>query len=244
MKILRYKKVSSTQDIAKKLAEKNVKEAIVIAKEQTHGRGRYERTWFSPFGGLWFSILLRPNINPIDSIKLMALAGLVIVKAIRDFTSLSAFIKWPNDIYINNKKVCGILIESSIEDSKLKYVIVGIGLNVNNSFSNTCDYSLKDVTSLRDELGKVIDKEALFKVILKKFKELYDSFLNKEFNKIFDEYKKYSLIINKNVLIKSNNKLIKCKVLDIGKDYSLIVKKYNGEISRLSCEKIFKIDFL
>ncbi|MEM2083794.1 MAG: biotin--[acetyl-CoA-carboxylase] ligase [Nitrososphaerota archaeon] len=244
MKILRYKKVSSTQDIAKKLAEKNVKEAIVIAKEQTHGRGRYERTWFSPIGGLWFSILLRPNINPIDSIKLMALAGLVIVKAIRDFTSLSAFIKWPNDIYINNKKVCGILIESSIEDSKLKYVIVGIGLNVNNSFSNTCDYSLKDVTSLRDELGKVIDKEALFKVILKKFKELYDSFLNKEFNKIFDEYKKYSLIINKNVLIKSNNKLIKCKVLDIGKDYSLIVKKYNGEISRLSCEKIFKIDFL
>lgn len=244
MKILRYKKVSSTQDIAKKLAEKNVKEAIVIAEEQTCGRGRYGRTWFSPIGGLWFSILLRPNINPIDSIKLMVLTELAVTKAIRDFTNLPAFIKWPNDVYINNKKVCGILIESSIENNKLKYVIIGIGLNTNNSFSNIPDYSLKDITSLRDEIGKIIDKEALFKLILKKFKELYNSFLNKEFNKIFNEYKKYSLIINKDVLIRKNDELIKCKVLDIEEDYSLLVKKSNGEITKFPYEEIFKINFL
>jgi len=166
MKIIKFKKVSSTQDIAKKLAEKNIREAIVLAEEQTSGRGRYGRAWFSPIGGLWFSILLRPNIDPMDSIKLMALTGLAITKAIRDFTHLPAFIKWPNDVYINDKKVCGILIESSIEDNRLKYIIIGIGLNVNNSFSNISPNILKNITSLRSELGKFIDKEALFKICL------------------------------------------------------------------------------
>lgn len=243
MKILKFKKVTSTQDIAKRLAEKNSEEAIIIAEEQTHGRGRYGRMWFSPCGGLWFSILLRPNIKPLDSIKLIALAGLAVTKAIRDFTSLPAFIKWPNDVYINNKKVCGILIESCIENNELKYVIIGIGLNVNISFSNIPNYLLKDVTSLRSEVGKTIDKETLFKVILKKFKELYNSFLNKGFDKILEEYKKYSLIINRDILIIKGNELIKCKVLDIDKDYSLIVKKDNGEISKFSYEEISKIDF-
>ncbi len=242
MKIIKFKKVPSTQDIAKKLAEKNIKEAIVLAEEQTSGRGRYGRIWFSPIGGLWFSILLRPNIDPMDSIKLMALAGLAITKAIRDFTHLPAFIKWPNDVYINDKKVCGILIESSIENNRLKYVIIGIGLNVNNSFSNIPSNILKNITSLRSELGKVIDKEALFKVILKKFKELYNSFINKNFNKIIEEYKKYSLIINKDILIKRNNEIMKCKVLDIGEDYSLIVK-INNEIIKFSYDEILKIDF-
>jgi len=213
MKIVKFKKVSSTQDIAKKLAERNIKEVIVVAEEQTSGRGRYGRTWFSPIGGLWFSILLRPNIVPMDSIKLMALAGLAITKAIRDFTHLPALIKWPNDVYINDKKICGILIESSIEDNRLKYIIIGIGLNVNNSFSDVPPNILKNITSLRSELGKVIDKEALFKIILKKFKKLYNSFINENFNKIIEEYKKYSFIINKDILIKKNNEIIKCKVL-------------------------------
>jgi BirA family biotin operon repressor/biotin-[acetyl-CoA-carboxylase] ligase len=244
MKIVKFKKVSSTQDIAKKLAERNIKEVIVVAEEQTSGRGRYGRTWFSPIGGLWFSILLRPNIVPMDSIKLMALAGLAITKAIRDFAHLPALIKWPNDVYINDKKICGILIESSIEDNRLKYIIIGIGLNVNNSFSDVPPNILKNITSLRSELGKVIDKEALFKIILKKFKKLYNSFINENFNKIIEEYKKYSFIINKDILIKKNNEIIKCKVLDIGDDYSLIVKKHNGEITKFSYEEISKIDFL
>jgi BirA family biotin operon repressor/biotin-[acetyl-CoA-carboxylase] ligase len=178
----------------------------------------------------------------MDSIKLMALTGLAITKAIRDFTHLPAFIKWPNDVYINDKKVCGILIESSIEDNRLKYIIIGIGLNVNNSFSNISPNILKNITSLRSELGKFIDKEALFKIILKRFKELYNSFINKNFNKIIEEYKKYSLIINKDILIKKNNEIIKCKVLDIGEDYSLIVK-INNEIIKFSYDGILKIDF-
>ncbi|MEM4650062.1 MAG: biotin--[acetyl-CoA-carboxylase] ligase, partial [Candidatus Bathyarchaeia archaeon] len=116
-KILWFKTVDSTNNIAKKLAEEGFEEGtIIVAETQTKGRGRYRRTWFSPKGGLWFSIILRPEMSPNEVFKLNFLTTLSIVKAINDLYNLKAEIKWPNDVLINGKKVCGVLNETKIKD--------------------------------------------------------------------------------------------------------------------------------
>ncbi|MGB9167979.1 MAG: biotin--[acetyl-CoA-carboxylase] ligase [Nitrososphaeraceae archaeon] len=193
--IRRYKKISSTQDLALFLIN-NSKETgnshhnglVIVSDEQTAGKGRAERKWVSNTGGLWFSIMvIKPNIPASNTNLIQMLSATSVCETINALTNLNAKIKWPNDILINSKKVAGILLDVGIKDSKIDYLVIGIGINVNtNSIATRNELEKKrkyehentkktnnhltlDVTSLKDELNnQKLDKLKILKDILEK----------------------------------------------------------------------------
>lgn len=165
MKIKRYKCVSSTNTLAKKL--KPEPWLVVLAQEQTAGYGRKKNYWFSPKGGLYFSIIL-PKSTIDDLQTLTLLAAFVVAKVIKERFKMEPFIKLPNDVYLNQKKIAGILTETVV-GSDVKFSIMGIGLNTN---IDTFPKELENIaTSLKIELGKRIDNEKVLKEIVKYIKK-------------------------------------------------------------------------
>ncbi|UCE72892.1 MAG: biotin--[acetyl-CoA-carboxylase] ligase, partial [Methanomassiliicoccales archaeon] len=121
--VLRYDSVDSTNAVARKLGSEGVEEGtVILANTQTKGIGRLNRTWVSPKGGLWFSIILRPNIRPSEATKLTLMAGSVVAKTLKALYDLNARIKWPNDVLINGKKICGILNEMRTSGDDIDYL--------------------------------------------------------------------------------------------------------------------------
>jgi len=165
MKIKRYKCVSSTNTLAKKL--KPEPWLVILAQEQTAGYGRKKNYWFSPRGGLYFSIIL-PKSTIDDLQTLTLLAAFVVAKVIKERFKMEPFIKLPNDVYVNQKKIAGILTETVV-GSDVKFSIMGIGLNTN---IDTFPKELENIaTSLKIELGKKIDNEKVLKEIVKYIKK-------------------------------------------------------------------------
>ena len=165
---------------------------VIIAETQTEGKGRFDRKWVSPPGGLWFSIILQPEIGLDIFSKITLLSAAVLVEIIADnYLSLeeSKFlhVKWPNDIYYKDKKFAGILAESEKLDNK-NYLIVGIGINVNNNIANKLEGGRKSfkATSLKSILGLYIDRNDLLLKILTNFEKNYISFTDGvDFKSIF-----------------------------------------------------------
>ncbi len=134
MILVRYKRVASTNNTAKVLANRGAREwTVVFAEVQTRGRGRSGRKWQSPRGGLWFSVILRPKISPGNVAMLQFFASNATRKAIMEETGIEAGTKWPNDIIFEKRKMAGLLVESKSEGNQVSFVVVGIGLNVNQS---------------------------------------------------------------------------------------------------------------
>ncbi|NLK22169.1 MAG: biotin--[acetyl-CoA-carboxylase] ligase [Epulopiscium sp.] len=230
-KVYHYDKIDSTNKEAKKLASKGEKEGIVVvAEEQLLGKGRLGRTWSSPTGvGIWMSIILRPEISPIDASKVTLIAGLAVCRGIESVTGLKSQIKWPNDIIINNKKVCGILTEMSAEIEKINYIILGIGMNV-NTYSFPEDIMNK-ATSLKIEGKKNYDRKDILQQILVEFEKNYDDFIkNNNMDKVLREYKRNCLTLGKDVKIIERAGEFTGKALDVSKEGELIVQKENGEM--------------
>lgn len=171
--ILKFKKIPSTQTKLKELIKKGkAKEGtVILAQEQTSGYGRLKRSWYSPPGGLYFSVCL-PKLTIDDLQTLTFLAGMVVAKIIKEKFSLEPFLKLPNDVYLSGKKVCGILTENLIKGKDVLFSIMGIGLNTNiDKFpEDLANY----VTSLKIELGKNIDNEEMLKEILNGLKNQFE----------------------------------------------------------------------
>src|SRR5262249_3328101 len=146
----------STNDVIEKLARDNVKEGVVVfAESQSKGRGRLGRKWVSPpRKGLWFSILLRPHLRPVAVTQITIAAATALFRAIRTQTGVTPEIKWPNDILIHGKKVAGILTELSAEPDRIKHVILGVGIDVNQTAAEFPADFRKIATSLRIESGQ------------------------------------------------------------------------------------------
>ena len=171
-KIYRFNSLSSTMEKSRELAEKGEKEGtVVVAESQSKGRGRWGRDWFSPQGGLYFSLILRPGKKKLIK-PLPILAGLSLKKAIKKITGLDSRMKLPNDILINGKKVAGILMEKT--DS---FLILGIGINTNIKEEQLTEFS---ATSLAQLTGKKIDNEKLLSTFLRDFEEDYFDNFRKE----------------------------------------------------------------
>jgi BirA family biotin operon repressor/biotin-[acetyl-CoA-carboxylase] ligase len=168
-----YSTLPSTQDACRALAEQGAPEGtLVTADEQTAGRGRMGHTWYSPRGqAIYASILLRPALSVQQSSWLTMMAALA-VKATIDAVGAQhtmeaqATIKWLNDINLKGKKVCGILVETSITGDRLDYAIVGIGLNVNTDFDDAPEEVRARATSLKAEFGKELDRDAILQTLL------------------------------------------------------------------------------
>src|SRR2546427_1654228 len=173
LKIIRYKRISSTNTKAKTLAEKRAAEwTVVVSDVQTQGRGRSGRTWKSPKGGLWFSLIIRPKI-PVDRIPVLQfLFANALRKGIEEVYGVQSEVKWPNDIVVGGKKLAGVLIETKISGPELVYAIVGIGLNVNL----TAEQLPTGATSIFLVKKKRFSLEKTLSSILTVLKRYYETF--------------------------------------------------------------------
>ncbi len=164
-----FEQTTSTNDVIEKLARDGVKEGVVVfAESQTSGRGRLGRKWISPERkGLWFSILLRPDLRPQETTQLTVASATALRRAIQSETGLKPEIKWPNDILIGGKKVAGILTELSAELDRVKHVILGIGVDVNLGAGEFPPELRKIATSLKIESGRAIERPELAAAILR-----------------------------------------------------------------------------
>lgn len=229
--IIHLETVDSTNDYLKKINNQVEDGTVVISDEQTKGKGRLSRKWQSKSReGIWMSIILKPEIIPYKAPFITLIAGASIVKALNNL-QVPAKIKWPNDIIINNKKVSGILTELSADIEKTNYIIVGIGINVNNS---EFDRDLKEkATSLYKEHYK-LSKVDIVTEILHELEKLYKDYIDRDCKEeTLKICKEYSAIINKNVyIVKENEKeLVRC--VDINKEGNLIVRDSNNKLKEI-----------
>ncbi|MDO8885656.1 biotin--[acetyl-CoA-carboxylase] ligase [Candidatus Oleimmundimicrobium sp.] len=230
-KIYYFNEISSTNKIAKNEAAKGSPEGtLFVAEKQVKGKGRLGRKWVSPSGGIWFSMVLRPEISPIDASKITILAGIAVAKAIKGETGLKVTLKWPNDIFIDGKKVAGILSEMSAEADKVNFVVVGIGVNANLSLSVFSEELRDKVATLKELLGAEVDRVALFKAILKEFEKVYLSLNEDSFEKALSEWKNLCGMLGKRVKISTLTEEIEGEALDINEQGSLLLKLFSGEI--------------
>lgn len=224
-----YKRETDSTNIqAKRLGEEGTEDGIVVVTEvQTAGKGRRGRSWVSPSGNCYFSVLLRPDIRTEHSSMITLIAALGVVKAIRQVAKLDTMIKWPNDVIANGKKLCGILTESSTDLEYINYVVVGIGINTNQTeFPD----EIKDkASSVRLEKGEKINRAELLAVFLNAFEEYYELFLKTEdLSALLNEYN--SLLINrgKEVKIIEREEERVLKAIGIDKNGGLIVENHDG----------------
>ncbi len=216
-KVYYFNSVDST-NIEAKRAENVPDKSVFIAETQTGGRGRLGRKWTSPSGcGICMSLYLEPEISAGDVSVLTLVAGLSVCRAIK-----GSRIKWPNDVLIGDKKICGILTEMSAEIDRVNRVIVGIGVNVNNEVFGID--LIEKATSLYRETCRKHSREKLAADILSEFFGLYDKFLEKGFEALKDEYAKKCVTLNREVVIIRNGIEQSAYAVDITENGELLVE--------------------
>ena len=232
-KIIRYKNIKSTQIIANNLAKKGMKEGVIILTEkQSCGKGRNNNNWFSPKGGLWLSIILRPK-NKINFTQLFGLIiAYLISLTIKDITKIITTIKLPNDILINKKKVCGILVDSIFKGNKIDYMIIGIGININFRTKILPKEIISNSTTLRDEYGKEIDIDEFLSKLLDNFNEIYQKLITQP-RTALKEITNHGLR-NKLITIRDKNKTLLGKLIEL---------KYNNIEIELPSKEIKQYDY-
>jgi BirA family biotin operon repressor/biotin-[acetyl-CoA-carboxylase] ligase len=207
--------VTSTNTIAKELASKGAREGtVIIAREQTEGRGRMGRTFYSPgSSGIYFTIILRPRLNLEDSMLITTAAAVAVCKAIETIAKVKASIKWVNDIFVEGKKVCGILTEASInfESGGLEYAVVGIGINI-----ETKDFP-EDIRKVagsvfQDKPGNTPVTSMLVAEVLNNLAECMDSLAEKSY---LEEYRRRSFLLSKNILVLKGKEVIPAKAINL-----------------------------
>ncbi|OIP42270.1 biotin--[acetyl-CoA-carboxylase] ligase [Candidatus Desantisbacteria bacterium CG2_30_40_21] len=216
-----FEEVPSTQDILRTLIVSGSPEGtIVISETQTEGRGQLGREWISPEGGLWFSIALIPPFGPEVAPQITLLAAFSIVQAISDIVGLSAMIKWPNDIFINGKKVAGILGEMSSHRVAIRYIALGIGINVNILLEKLPPYA----TSLQNEAQRKIPLEELLASILNHFENNYRIFKeSKDMSPFQEKINEMLLYRGEMVKVTSLQEIIQGTVVGVYQDGRLII---------------------
>lgn len=229
-----FDSLSSTNIKAKEIATKSQEGIIVIAEEQTKGRGRLGRNWLSPKGkGIWMSIILKPKVDPIKVAKITLIGAAAVNQGLKDI-GIKSYIKWPNDIVIDGKKVCGILTEMSCELNMINYVIMGIGINVNLDKEDFSKDLIDIATSLKSIAGEKIDRKRLLAYILNNFEKLYIPFKEEgDISKTIKICKENSILIEKEVRIIMGDTQKIGKVLDIDDKGQLVVKYTDGKIEEI-----------
>jgi BirA family biotin operon repressor/biotin-[acetyl-CoA-carboxylase] ligase len=228
-----YRQVSSTQATAKILAAQGATEGtVVIAESQLNGRGRIGRAWVSPPGGIYLSIILRPNIKPSEALRFPLITGVGVVQAIEKVTKIKPRLKWPNDILLQGKKVGGILTELSAEVDRLNYIVIGIGINANNPKSLFPEELQGIATSLTEECGEQISRVKLVQAILVELEALYEDLKISGFQPIREKWKGLSDIIGSRVRISSGGEEVEGEAIDIDQDGALILRKADDSQER------------
>lgn len=228
--------IDSTNNRARELALEGADEGtLIIAETQLEGRGRLSRSWISPRGkGIWMSLILKPDLSPDQAPHITAIAAVAIRKALNRATGLDIGIKWPNDIIIDGKKVCGILTEMHADIDRIYYVVVGIGINVNMTQEDFPVELSSTATSLRIALGRNLDRRQLIALIMEEIEEIYYTYLeNRDFKQILDLCRQYSVTLNRPVKVIGRDTSFEGFAVDFDEDGSLLVKKDDGNIIKV-----------
>ncbi|HLH52252.1 MAG TPA: biotin--[acetyl-CoA-carboxylase] ligase [Verrucomicrobiae bacterium] len=230
-----FEQTTSTNDVIEKLAQDGVPEGIVVfAESQTAGRGRLGRRWVSPARkGLWFSVLLRPNIRPSAATQMTVAAATALRHAIESETQLKSEIKWPNDILISGKKVAGILTELSAELDRVKYLIVGIGVDVNLGPDDLPNELKSQATSLQIESGKPVARVELAAAILRELEKVYQQVLDGDFATVADEWEHHCSTLGRRLVIQLGDRRVSGRAEALGEDGALLLRTEHGHLERI-----------
>lgn len=229
--VIHYESIDSTNIQAKELGKTGLNDVLLVADYQSHGRGRLNKSFYSPKDGLYFSLLFKPQCTVEESQFITILAGVIFSETLEELYNVKIDIKWLNDLYINKKKVCGILAEGVLStSSSYDYMILGIGLNLKKP-----DYlpdEIKDIyTSLDEVTDEILIREDILNLFIRKFYQALED-LNDIHDDIINKYKSRCFMINKSITIKQTHR--KYLVKDIDFWGHLIVEDEDGNLSSLN----------
>ena len=230
-KLLMLDVLESTSQTLRELAQDGEPEGtVVVAEEQRAGHGRLGRGWASPKGGLWFSVLLRPQVAPADAQKLTLMAGVAVALALRKHLGLEARLKWPNDVLVSGKKLCGILAESR-SNEKLEYVILGIGMNANFLVSALPEELRQSAITVREVLRRTVDRLALMRAILNELDAGYGAFCAGDKGEIVARWKELSETLGRKVRVETGTGIVEGVAEDVDARGALVVRTPDGAVT-------------
>ena len=248
MDIRYFEKLESTNNKAKALAgdkvmsDENVEEKLtltpgegmlVLAEEQTGGRGRLGRSWYAPYGkGVWMSILLRPQVRLEIVYQMTMVTAVAVLRAVRSVCGIVLDIKWPNDLQYGGKKLCGILTEMSAEADRVNYVVVGMGINTAPAGDLIPVEIQQQVTSLSEITGEAVDRVKLAQEILWELENCYESWLAGGFTSLLDEWKIYCNSLHRQVTVKTLSEVYTGWAENVDSDGALLLKLDSGELKK------------
>jgi len=226
--IVYHDAVGSTMDEAFRLGvEGAVEGTVVCAESQTKGRGRLGRIWSSPKGkGVYLSLILRPKLSPIEVSKLTLLCAVSVCEALRNISGIPVVIKWPNDLLVDEKKLVGILTELSAETDQVKFVVVGLGVNVNT----TASHLPEGATSLKIESRKHFSRVEVIQEILRRTEFWYNLFQVEGFKPVVKRWKELSVTLGKHIRISEPGEDMYGKAMDIDDDGGLLIRSDSGVV--------------
>jgi BirA family biotin operon repressor/biotin-[acetyl-CoA-carboxylase] ligase len=227
--VLYYPRVGSTNETAKQKAGRGVQEGtVVVAGEQTAGRGRLKRTWLTPAGNIALSVVLYPEKRLLPCLIMMA--SVAVSRSIEAVAGLETQIKWPNDVLINGRKVCGILIESDVRDEKISYAVIGIGINI-NAGEDVLEGVQSPATSLNFEAGKEVSRLRVIRELVKAMDNLYDTIVPG--GPVFNEWRDRLVTLRKEVRVTSGKEVVEGIAESVDTDGSLLVRSPDGSLNRI-----------
>ena len=222
-----YDEIPSTMDIARDLARKGCPHlSIVIAERQRDGRGRLQRTWHSSAGGLYFTVVLRPQMPPALSPRVNLAASLYLAQTLRSTLGIEAQVKWPNDIMVAGRKISGMLAEMEAEIDRVRFINVGVGLNVNND----PPADLPQAVSVKQVLGHPTERKAILKDFIDRLAKGLDA---PAFDTVITEWKKISVSLNRPVRVVTHQSVFEGTAVDVDDNGALVLQNDDGTTQKI-----------
>ena len=230
-----FEQTDSTNKRAKEIAAVGAAEGtLVVAEEQTQGRGRLDRHWFSPAGqGIYASVVLRPALPPSEATRLVLLAAVAVAETLISATGLKATIKWPNDVLVAGKKIAGILTELAMEMDAVDYMIIGLGLNVNIRADELPEDIRGRATSILAETGNPFSRPLLLRHILESFENCYDQLMTSGFEPIMARWRDLADMLGRTVSVQTRSGHYRGLVIDFDHDGFMILQDDHGHEKRI-----------
>jgi BirA family biotin operon repressor/biotin-[acetyl-CoA-carboxylase] ligase len=229
-RVLYYPRLTSTMEAARREAKRGAPEGTaVIAGEQTAGRGRLGRVWLTPRGNIALSLVLYPRLVELPS--LIMLASLAVVHSLKAVTGLKSQVKWPNDVQVNGRKVCGILIETDVRQDKVNYAVIGIGMNVNLRLGDFPPEIQSLATSLSQELGREIPRLSVIRSLLVEIEKLYLTL--RAGGSLYEEWRDNLVTLGQRVRVKSAEDMYEGVAESVDRDGSLLLRGAHGQLTRI-----------